>query len=212
MKDNKKVLLMIMGILIFVLMCVVLIFMIFFRGEKKFVVKHGTVDNLYNDIETTSCSYNDEVNLNDNSILYLVFTKLKKDNILADSFSVKEYNNAGKKLLGEDDVLPKSFVNYDFDGYSYTLNGDNIERTKGTCGDKKYISKLFGYTYNEKELIVNVKIAYIKNNKMYDLTDKELGEYKKDTQNTLIDSSSSKIYTYNKNGNNYYLKNISNEE
>ncbi len=210
--NNNKNLVLIIAIIVIVLIGLgLLLYNMFFKSKEKFIVPHETVDKLFEKIETTSCSYVNEDNMGEDTILYLVFTKLKKDDKLADHISVKDYRDAAKTILGKDEALPDSFSNYDFDGYIYTLSDNTIKRTKGVCSDKQYISKLYGYSYNETELTVNVKISYIKDKKIYNLEDKELGDYDEKTLNDTLDYGTGKVYTYYKSENDYYLKEIANE-
>ena len=75
------------------------------------------------------------------------------------------------------------------------------------CDKREYVSKLYGYTYDENENIeMHVKEGYIENNKIYDLEGNELGDYTEDTLNTLLDNGTLKVYNYTKNDNEYILK------
>ena len=72
---------------------------------------------------------------------------------------------------------------------------------------KKYVSKLYGYSYDENEnLEVQVKEGYIENNKIYDLTGKELGEYTEDSLNNVLDNGTLKTYNYTKSNDEYKLQ------
>ena len=66
-------------------------------------------------------------------------------------------------------------------------------------GNKEYVSKLYGYTYDKEENIeMYVKEGYIENNILYDLSGNELGQYTKEKLNTLLDKGTLKIYKYKK--------------
>ena len=74
-------------------------------------------------------------------------------------------------------------------------------------GTKKYVSKLYGYSYDENEnIVMQVKEGYIENNKVYDLDGNELGEYTEDTLNTTLDNGTLKTYNYTKENNDYKLE------
>ena len=72
---------------------------------------------------------------------------------------------------------------------------------------REYVSKLYGYTYDEKEnIVMQVKEGYIEEGKVYDLEGTELGDYNKDTLNTLLDKGTSKTYNYTKDNGDYKLE------
>ena len=74
------------------------------------------------------------------------------------------------------------------------------------CDTREYVSKLYGYTYDEKNnLEIQVKEEYVENNKVYDLDGKELGDYSEDTLNNTLDSGTLKTYNYTKDGDDYVL-------
>lgn len=72
--------------------------------------------------------------------------------------------------------------------------------------NEKYVSKLYGYTSDEnKNITMVVKEGYIDNNKVYDLEGKYLGEYDKDTLNSLLDNGTIKTYDYTNDNDKYTL-------
>ena len=74
-------------------------------------------------------------------------------------------------------------------------------------GSRKYVSKLYGYTYDDNEnIVMQVKEGYIENNKVYDLDGTELGDYTEDTLNKLLDNGTLKIYNYTKENDDYTLE------
>lgn len=191
----------------------------FFKEEpvEDKPLENSTVEELYDVVKTTKCTYIEDTSdkkMTQDSLLYVIFSKLHKDGKLKKEIAYNDYIAAAKSVIGSDQVIPTKFSNYDYDGYSYTLNKKKITRTVGTCGDKEYVSKLFGYSHNEDEteLQVYIKVAYIKDGKLYDLNDKELGDYSEEEENSLLDLSTSKIYTYEKQGAEYKLKGITNGE
>lgn len=215
LKDKKKLILVVVVAILALIILAVLVHSIFFKPEKKVIVKHNTVDDLYKAVKNTSCTYVGNVTeekLSENTILYVVFSKLNNEDELDDEISLKDFKKAAKTVIKDGKTIPLEFSNYEYDGYSYSSDGKKITRTKGTCGDKEYISKLFGYTHNNNELIVNIKVAYKKDGKLYNLNDEEIADYDKENENILMDSASSQIYTYTMEGNNYFLKSIVNEK
>jgi len=215
LKNRKNLIIAVALVVLVLIILAFFIHSIFFKTEKKVVVKHNTVDELYKAVKNTSCTYVGNINeskLSDNTILYVVFSKLNNEDELDDEISIKDFKNAAKNVIKDGKAIPEEFSNYEYDWYSYSSDGKKITRTKGTCGDKEYISKLYGYTYNNNELIVNIKVAYKKEGKLYNLNDEVFADYDKENENILMDSATSQIYTYSKDGDKYYLKSIINEK
>ncbi len=80
---------------------------------------------------------------------------------------------------------------------------EEIKDNNGT--DKEYVSKLYGYTYDEnKNVVVNTKEGYTENGKLYDLDGKEIGEYKEENLKKDLDKATFKTYNY-KNENGKYI-------
>lgn len=76
-----------------------------------------------------------------------------------------------------------------------------------SCDTREYVSKLYGYTYDDdKNIAMQVKEGYIENNKVYDLDGKEIGDYTEETVNDVLDNGTLKTYNYTKDGNDYILK------
>ena len=72
---------------------------------------------------------------------------------------------------------------------------------------REYVSKLYGYTYDDNEnIVMQVKEGYIENNKVYNLEGTELGDYSEDTLNTVLDNGTLKNYNYTKENNDYKLE------
>lgn len=84
---------------------------------------------------------------------------------------------------------------------------DNVSRNdRDEDQDKKYVSKLYGYTSDKDEnIIMNTKEGYIKDNFVYDLDDNLLGKYEEETLNKLLDQATTKTYKFNKDKDKYNL-------
>lgn len=72
--------------------------------------------------------------------------------------------------------------------------------------DREYISKLYGYTYGKDNVRVDVKIAYLEENKVYDLNGNFISEYSQDKENEILEKATLREYNYYKKGNDYSLK------
>ncbi len=178
------------------------------------IVKHDVAEDLYKAVEPNECvniDINEKVStqkMNDEVLLYLIFGQMNKDKLLTDNISLNDFNKSAKKILG-DVKIPKQIKNYVYDGYVYNLNNDKITREKYNCGDKKYVSKLYGYTTNENQLILNIAVAYIQNGTVYNLDDELLGEYDEENLNEILDKGTMEVYTYTNTNGDYILESIS---
>ena len=207
MKGKKKLILFI-GILIIIIIIVVLIIIVLNNKDKEKIeiVNYKDAEKLYQESNNKCTDTTDE---KDSLILYLIFSKLDKDNKLSDSIPYDEYENIAKTILKTDDI-PSKINNYLYDGYSYTLEVNKITREKSEC-EERYVSKIYGYSNDNDTLSLYISSGYIKNRKVYNLEGIEIGNYDKDTINKILDSGTIKIYNYqNKNGS-YILDSINSE-
>ena len=210
LKEKKKVKIVLCGLIIIIV--IIALFVLY--GNKKedsdSVVSYKTVEKLYED-NVNNCTEIVKINkdmevseVNDDILLYLIFGQMKKDDILGSKISIDDYNKSALKILNEEDI-PTSFE-YVYDGYKYSSNGNNITRSKATC-EENYVSKLYGYSGTD-HLEVDVMAGYIKDGKVYDLNDKELGDYSEKTLNKILDSGTMQVYNYEKVGNDYKLVSV----
>ena len=205
--NNKKKLIIFIGILIIIIIVVLIIVLNNQDKEEKIkIVNYKEAEKLYQESNNKCTDIQDE---NDSLLLYLIFSKLDKDNKLSDSISYDDYENTAKTILKTDDI-PAVINNYLYDGYSYTLKDNKITREKSEC-EEKYVSKIYGYSNNNDTLSLYISSGYVKDGKVYNLSGDEIGDYDKDTINKILDDGTIKIYNYqNKNGN-YILDNISSD-
>ena len=207
---KKKI---IIGIIIVIIVIGIIIFM---NKENKELsnepVKYNVVEKLHEDniasncTEVTNITENQNVkDIDDKVLLYLIFGQLKKDKKLSSNISVDDYKNSALKIMDKE-YIPKEFE-YTYGGYKYTLK-DNIKREKATC-DKNYVTKIYGYSGNEN-LKVDIMAGYIKDNKVYDLNDKEIGTYTEKDINAILDNGTMQVYNYEKENDNYKLVSVNN--
>ena len=205
---NKKKLILLVGILIILIIIGVLI--IVFNNQNKEekieIVNYKDAENLYQTSDNKCTDITDE---NDSILLYLIFSELDKNNKLSDNISYDEYENTAKTILKTDDI-PKEINNYLYDGYSYTLNNDEITREKSECKEK-YVSKIYGYSNDNNTLSLYISSGYVKEGKVYNLNGDEIGDYDKDTINKTLDDGTIKIYNYKNENGNYILDNINSD-
>ena len=205
--NNKKKLILFVGILIIIIVIVlIIVFNNQDKEEKIKIVNYKEAEKLYQESNNKCTDIQDE---NDSLLLYLIFSKLDKESKLSDSIPYDEYENAAKTILKTDDI-PAVINNYLYDGYSYTLEENKITREKSECTEK-YVSKIYGYSNNNDTLSLYISSGYVKDGKVYNLEDIEIGNYDKDTINKILDSGTIKIYNYqNKNGS-YILDSINSD-
>ena len=205
---NKKRIILFAGISIVLIAILILIIVLNNKEDKEKIkiVNYKEAEKLYQE-SNSKCT--DITNENDSLLLYLIFSELDKDNKLSDNISYDEYENTAKTILKTDDI-PQTINNYLYDSYSYTLNNDEITRKKTEC-EERYVSKIYGYSNNNDTLSLYISSGYVKDGKVYNLEDIEIGNYDKDTINKILDSGTIKIYNYqNKNGS-YILDSINSE-
>ena len=142
--------------------------------------------------------------VDDKVLLHLIFGQMKKDKVLADTISMDDYKISARKIMDEENIPTN--IDYTFEGYKYTLDGDDIVRSKAKC-EKNYVSKLYGYS-GVNNLVVDVMAGYVKDGKVYDLNDKEIGTYDEEEINNILDNGTMQVYNYEKANNNYKLVSV----
>lgn len=205
LKEKKKTKIIICVIIILIIIIALILF-ILMKEDKLKPVDHNIVENLYIDKLENNCSDITYITKNENidemdskTILYLIFSQMDKEDMLKDNVSFDDYKKIASKIT---DNIQENFT-YNFNGYKYTASNGKITKTKATC-DKHYITKLYGFTGTD-ELKVNVKSGYIKDNTVYDLSDKEIGPYTKKTVSKLLDQGTMQVYNYKKSIGGYKL-------
>ena len=205
--NKKRIILLISLLVIIVISLLIVIFNNNQNKEEKIeIVNYKDAEKLYQTSDNKCTDITDE---NDSLLLYLIFSNMDKDNKLSDNISYDEYENTAKTILKTDDI-PQTINNYLYDGYSYTLNNDEIIRTKTEC-EEKYVSKIYGYSNNNDTLSLYISSGYVKEGKVYNLNGVEIGDYDKDTINKILDSGTIKIYNYKNENGKYILDKISSD-
>ncbi len=202
-KRRKIIILLISLLVIIVISLLIIVFNNKEDKEKIKIVNYKEAEKLYQESNNKCTDIQDE---NDSLLLYLIFSKLDKESKLTDSIPYDEYENKAKTILKTDDI-PSKINNYLYDGYSYTLNNNEITRTKIEC-EEKYVSKIYGYSNDNNTLSLYISSGYIKNGKVYNLEDIEIGDYDKNKINKTLDSGTIKIYNYKNENGKYILDSI----
>ena len=208
-KMNVKV---ILCVIAFILIVIALVWAFTQKPEEEMgVVEHTVVEGLYEDAAGDNCTEivkvteeEDASNVDDKVLLYLIFGMMKKDKILADTISLNDYKDEALKVVDKD-AIPLQF-DYIFEGYKYSLKDDEITRSKASC-EENYVTKLYGYS-GSNELTVYAKAGYVKDDIVYDLSDKKLGAYSEDDINDILDNGTMQVYKYEKVSDNYKLVSV----
>ena len=204
--NKKRIILLVSLLVIIVISLLIIVFNNKEDKEKIKIVNYKEAEKLYQE-SNNKCT--DITNENDSLLLYLIFSELDKDNKLSDNISYDEYENIAKTILKTDDI-PSKINNYLYDGYSYTLNNNEITRTKTEC-EEKYVSKIYGYSNDNNTLSLYISSGYIKDGKVYNLEDIEIGDYDKNKINKILDSGTIKIYDYKNENGKYILDSINSD-
>ena len=213
LKEKKKINVKIILSLIALLIIAIALFIAFLQKaeEESGPVDYKIVENLYEDHADENCT--EVINIKENSdvskvddkvLLHLIFGQMKKDKVLADTISMDDYKISARKIMDEENIPTN--IDYTFEGYKYTLDGDDIVRSKAKC-EKNYVSKLYGYS-GVNNLVVDVMAGYVKDGKVYDLNDKEIGTYDEEEINNILDNGTMQVYNYEKANNNYKLVSV----
>ena len=206
--SNKKKIIILIALLVIIIISLLTLILLTNKEDKEKIeiVDSEEVESLY---QTSNNKCTDTTDERDSLILYLIFSKLDKDNKLTDNISYDEYENTAKTILNTDDI-PAVINNYLYDGYSYTLDNDKITREKTECKEK-YVSKIYGYSNDNNTLDLYISSGYVKDGKVYNFDNIEIGDYSKKTINKVLDSGTIKIYHYKKENDNYILDSISSD-
>ena len=205
--NKKRIILLISLFVIIVISLLIIVFNNNQNKEEKIkIVNYKEAEKLYQESDNKCTDITDE---NDSLLLYLIFSKLDKESKLSDSIPYDDYENIAKTILKTDDI-PSKINNYLYDGYSYTLEENKITREKTECTEK-YVSKIYGYSNNNDILSLYISSGYIKDGKVYNLEDIEIGAYDKNKINKILDSGTIKIYNYKNENGSYILNSISSD-
>lgn len=204
-------------IVLSVILLIIIVTVLFIKLQNKEEkvenepVKHTVVEKLYKDNKENNCTEVIKINkktsvddVDDKVLLYLIFGQMEQDKILKNNINLEDYKQSALKILDKNNI-PLSF-DYIYKGYKYSLKDNEITRTKASC-EKNFITKTYGYSGTDK-LEVDIMAGYIKDGKVYDLNDKEIGTYNKDDINKLLENGTMQIYNYKKINNNYKLVSV----
>ncbi|MBQ8218925.1 MAG: hypothetical protein IJZ79_04155 [Bacilli bacterium] len=197
--------------------------------EKKFSLNSiydlhpEVVRELYSNVVEVSCSGDMHLDIqldggkvqtntiSKNNLIDYLFSHLDKKELLDKEFELSIINQKAKELFDGDINLESLINEYQYNNYIYSIKDDKVVREEKTCSsDVKYVSYLYGYSYNEKEASMDVNIGYLKGDTLYDLSDNKLGKYDGDATELreLFAKSSFYRYNYVKDGDLYKLSSV----
>lgn len=215
--------------IVFVLILLVIILVLVLKKDDKFTLNSiynvypEDVKALYSNMVEVSCygdlhldieldnGTTDVTSVKTNNLIDYMFSYLDKEDKLGDEFSFDIVKDATDKLFYGDIDFRDNIDKYVYGNYVYTLKNGMVTREKGTCSsDFEYVSQLYGYSFNEDMLSVDVNIGYSKNGILYDLSDKKLGEYNGDPSELgdIFINSSYYRFNYVLDGKDYKLKSV----
>lgn len=209
MKINKRLIVIIVAILIIIALAVVIIMNMNNKNDEDVSVGKDEVQDIYDGMDAPQCTDIGllEGTVGDKATLYLIFSRLDSDGKL-DSLTAEDYETASENILGDREAIT-SFTDYVYNGKAYTLNNGQISSKDADCGTREYVSKLFGYTYdNERNLDIQVNFGYVEDDKLYDLDGTYLGDYNEDDLKSLLDSGTMKTYKYDYQNNKYTFSEV----
>ncbi len=226
-------------VLVSIAILILLIYLIFFLNDedrKKFALSSiydvypDEVRELYTNLVSISCKGDlylpielDEedatlvTDLDKDTLLDYVFSYLDKNYLLDDGKIQKNvFNAAVDKLIADklDYDLLDYIDEYRYDNYIYTYdNKDNVIKRKKVddqcIGDKDYYSQLYGYSYSEKMLSMDINIGYKDGGNLYGLNGDNLGKFIDEyNAQKLFQGNSYYRYNFIKESGQYKLKSV----
>lgn len=227
--NNKKNKIIIIAIAIVLLILVLLLVFSKKFKDNRFALNSiydvypEEVRELYANIVSVSCNgdlrldvkLNDKKtdihDMNKNNLLDYLFSYLDKNNMLTDTIDGMLINNTGKKLFYGNINLLNSIKNYQYGDYIYDSDGNVVTRKKNTCvSTYNHVSHLYGYSWNESELSIDINVAYLKDGLLYNYSDKLLGDYNGDLAklNDLMTNTSYYRFNYVRDGKKFKLNSV----
>ena len=167
-------------------------------GDLYFDIKLDSGKNMIDSIDTKG-------------LLDYLFSYLDKNNLLSDKMDAKLISDEASKLLYGESNLIDNIQKYQYGNYIYDVNGNKIIRSESKCSNEKiYVTQLYGYSYNDLELSMDVNIGYLNSNVLYTLDGNKLGSYSGDKTelDTLFTTNSYYRYNFVKNDGIYKLSSV----
>lgn len=147
----------------------------------------------------------------DNLLMYM-FSYMDKNHKIYEGMDASAFTEASNRLFGMD--IMKGVKSFRYNDKTYTfglLNKNKVKISDRECvSDNNHVSALGGYSFDEDELYIDVKIGYTKDDKLYDYENNLLGEYDgdRDQLNSLMVDASYYRFTYVKKNGNLVLSKI----
>lgn len=192
---NKRNIL-ILIICFIILLAIILTIVIINNRRNRFALNHiyellpYEVKEIYSNLVGVSC-YGDlhfdiEVDsgekkiadINKNNLIDYMFSYLDKHDLLSNKIDESTIKKVERELFINNLNLIDNIKDYGYGNYTYSNQKGKFVREKRECNsDIKYVSHLFGYSYKNNELLMDVNVAYLKDGMLYNFKDEELGKY-----------------------------------
>ena len=195
-----------------------------FALDRIYDVLPDEVKNLYINMVNVSCNGDihfdvkidegplDINNMNKQDLLNYLFSYLDKKELLDDKLTTEIINKTEEDLFINKLDLINDIKDYQYNNYIYNINNNKIVRKYSKCipNDKQYVAHAFGYFHDEKNISIDMNVAYVKDDNLYDYNDKLLGKYTgiKSELSKLTESTSYYRVSYTKDNGRYKLTSI----
>ena len=225
-KDKKNKIILLVGVLLLIIVVLLIAFrkkLPRFALNEFYDVYPEEVRALYSNLVEVSCEGDLHLDikidekatsvekLSKETLLDYVFSNIDKNEGLSDEISKNVINARVKNLFSSNVDLDSAIKNYQHGEYVYNLEGNMVKREKKECAsDIKYVTFLYGYSWNKSVLSMDVNISYQKGDTLYDLNDKELGKYDGDVSKLFNLTKEVSYYRFNyiKSGSYYKLDSV----
>ena len=185
-------------------------------------VTKDEIDNIYSYLSSVDCNNNLIWDFPNNNIITvedmeedlkakIVFSSLDLLNLLNDKLTKDIVKKEHKKIFGEKESKSFNLFFLEYNGNVYNTTDNNTEIKKvNKCSNSDIVSKLIKYDNNNTELYLYISVGIINNNKLYDTTNKLVGEYDSiDEMNNLLDKSTTYKYIFYRENSNLILYGVS---
>lgn len=216
-----------------VLLVIIISLIIVFTNKKKddiytlneiYDVYPEDVRKMYTNVVDVSCTGDLFLNIDadkgivnidklDKKILMdVLFSYLDKNNLLSDKMSIEELEKYADKLFYTSLDVVNLINDYSYGDYTYSYDKEIVKRKSNKCNSdgRKYVSHLFGYSYNTEELSIDIDFGYLEDGILFDLNNNKLGQYDGniETLGDMFNVSPHYRYNYVLDGKDYKLKSV----
>ncbi len=207
----------IITIIVAIIIIGLILIIVFHKKDNRFALNEiydiypGEVRKLYSNIVEIPCTgdlHLDDItinaeqtsidDINKNNLLDYLFSNIDKNEGLNDKMEISLIKKRQKELFNTNLDLTETINNYQYGEYLYTIEGNKVTRKAAECkNDIKYVTFLYGYSWNNNLLSMDVNISYLKDGILYDLADNKLGSYNGDVSKLFSLTKTTSYYKFN---------------